>query len=76
MSKEDIFTSTGRVIELLPNALFKVQLENELIILGHLSGRLRINNINLALGDRVDVEISVYDNSKCRITYRHKRPKF
>lgn len=75
MTKEDIITSTGRVIELLPNALFKIELDNGLTILGHLAGRLRVNNINLILGDIVDLEISVYDTTKARITYRHRRQK-
>jgi translation initiation factor IF-1 len=57
----------------LPNALFKVELENGSQILGHLAGKLRVNNVNVLLGDTVDVEISSYDVSKCRISWRHKR---
>lgn len=75
MSKDDIFTVTGKIIEVLPNALFKVELENGTAILGHLAGKLRINNVNVLLGDMVDVEISTYDISKCRIFWRHKRAR-
>lgn len=73
MAKENILTTTGKVIEILPNALFKIELENNLVILGHLAGKLRVNNINIMLGDTIDCEISTYDLSKCRIIYRHKR---
>lgn len=73
MSKDDIFTATGKVIEVLPNALFRIKLENEASILGHLAGKLRVNNVNILLGDTVDVEISTYDVTKCRIIWRHKR---
>lgn len=75
MGKDDIFTTTGKIVEILPNALFKVRIENDLLLLGHLAGKLRINNVNILLGDTVDVEISVYDTSKCRIYWRHKRIK-
>ena len=75
MSKEDTITSTGKIIEVLPNALFRVELENKIIILGHLAGKLRVNNVNILLGDVVDVEISLYDVTKCRIIWRHKRIK-
>lgn len=73
MSKDDIFTITGKIIEVLPNALFKVKLENNVDVLGHLAGKLRVNNVNILLGDTVDVEMSTYDVSKCRIVWRHKR---
>jgi translation initiation factor IF-1 len=75
MAKEDFLKTTGRVIEILPNTLFKIKLENEHIILGHLAGKLRVNNVNIILNDLVDVEISPYDLTKCRITWRHKRTK-
>ena len=75
MAKDDIFTATGRIVEVLPNALFKVELENGAQILGHLAGKLRVNNVNVLLGDTVDVEISSYDVSKCRIAWRHKRAR-
>lgn len=73
MSKDDLFTGTGTITEVLPNALFRVKLENNITILGHLAGKLRVNNVNVLLGDTVDVEISVYDTTKCRIIWRHKR---
>ena len=73
MSSEDKFTTTGKVAEVLPNALFRIKLENGISILGHLAGKLRVNNVNVLLGDTVDVEISTYDVSKCRIIWRHKR---
>lgn len=73
MSNDDKFTTTGKVAEVLPNALFRIKLENGISVLGHLAGKLRVNNVNVLLGDTVDVEISTYDVSKCRIIWRHKR---
>jgi translation initiation factor IF-1 len=73
MSKEDLFVLTGQVAEVLPNALFRIKLENEMTILGHLAGKLRVNNINVLLNDTVDIEVSPYDLSKGRIIRRHKR---
>lgn len=70
--KESGFTIKGEVVEALPNAQFKIKLENGAFILGHLSGRLRMNKIAIITGDSVDVEMSPYDVSKGRITYRHK----
>lgn len=75
MSKDDLFTATGKVVEILPNALFKIKLENDIDMLGHLAGKLRVNNVNVLLGDIVDVEISTYDVTKCRIIWRHRRQK-
>jgi len=75
MSKDDVFTATGKVVEVLPNALFRIKLENDVSILGHLAGKLRVNNVNILLGDTVDVEISTYDVTKCRIVWQHKRVK-
>lgn len=75
MTKDDIITGFGKIIELLPNALFKIELEGGTTILGHLAGKLRVNNINLILGDTVDIEMSVYDTSKARIVFRHKRQR-
>lgn len=72
MSKEDNFKIQGRVIEALPSALFKVELETGQVVVGHLAGKLRVNRITIIPGDLVDVEISVYDTTKGRITYRHK----
>jgi len=72
MSKEDIFTTEGVVTELLPNALFRVNLENGVDVLCHLKGKIRIHNINIRLMDRVTIEMSVYDVKKGRIIFRHK----
>jgi len=62
----------GTVIEALPSTLFQVKLENDHNVLCHLSGKMRMHNIKVILGDRVEVEMSPYDLSKGRITYRHK----
>jgi translation initiation factor IF-1 len=62
----------GQVIEILPNALFRIKLENDLPIMGHISGKMRKNNINVLLGDRVEVEMTPYDLTKGRITFRYK----
>jgi len=71
VAKEESLKFTGKVIELLPNATFKVQLEEiEAVILGHIAGKLRKNHINVLLGDRVSVEMSPYDLTKGRIVYR------
>lgn len=72
MAKEEMFKLTGEIIECLPNAMFKVKLENEAIVLGIISGKIRKFNINILLGDVVDIEMSPYDVTKGRITYRHK----
>jgi len=71
MTKETI-TLTGKIIECLPNATFKVELENKHQVFGTISGRIRKFNITILLGDTVDVEISPYDLSKGRITFRHR----
>ncbi len=72
MAKEDLMSVDGVVLEALPNAMFKVVLENEHQILAHISGRLRQNKINIMGGDRVQVEMTAYDLTKGRITYRYK----
>lgn len=72
MAKETGFVIKGNVIETLPNAIFKVQLESGAIILGHLSGKMRTNRITIILGDAVDIEMSPYDLTKGRIMYRYK----
>ena len=72
MPKSDTITAEGVVTDSLPNAMFKVKLENEHLILAHISGKMRMNFIKILPGDRVSVEISVYDLTKGRITYRHK----
>ena len=72
MSKEDVLEVEGTVLEALPNAMFKVELENGHHILAHISGKLRMHFIRILPGDKVTVEISPYDLSKGRITWRAK----
>jgi translation initiation factor IF-1 len=72
VAKDDTITAEGVVVESLPNATFKVELENGHIVLAHISGKMRMHFIKILPGDKVTVEISVYDLSKGRITYRHK----
>ena len=72
MSKEDLIRMAGRVEELLPNAMFRVVLENNHPIIATISGRLRKNNIRILAGDNVDIELSPYDLSRGRIVYRNK----
>ena len=72
MSKEDVIEIEGTVIEALPNAMFQVELANGHKILAHVSGKLRMNYIRIVSGDKVTVEMSPYDLSKGRITWRAK----
>jgi len=72
MVKEESLEFTGIVIELLPNAMFKVKLENNHEVLAHTSGRIRKNRIRVLVGDKVDVEMTPYDLTKGRIVFRHK----
>ncbi len=72
MSKEDVIEVEGIVLEALPNAMFKVQLENGHEVLSHVSGKLRMNYIRIVPGDKVKLEMSPYDLSKGRITWRVK----
>ena len=72
MSKEDVIEVEGKVLEALPNAMFKVQLENGHEVLSHVSGKLRMNYIRIVPGDKVKLELSPYDLSKGRITWRVK----
>lgn len=72
MSKEDLIEFSGVVTELLPNATFRVKLENDHIILAHTSGKMRKNRIRVLLGDKVTVEMTPYDLTKGRITFRQK----
>ncbi|MGH2063785.1 translation initiation factor IF-1 [Aerococcus urinaeequi] len=72
MSKEDMIEIEGTVTETLPNAMFKVKLENGYEVLAHISGKMRVNYIRILPGDRVKVEMSPYDLTKGRITYRFK----
>lgn len=70
--KDDIIEVNGVVEETLPNVMFKVRLENDHVILAHLSGKMRMHFIRILPGDSVTVEMSPYDLTKGRITYRHK----
>ena len=72
MGKDDYFEITGTVLEPLPNAQFRVELENGHKILAHISGKMRMHFIKILPGDKVTVEISPYDLSRGRITYRYK----
>lgn len=72
MSKADVIEIEGVVIEKLPNTMFKVKLENEHIVLAHISGKLRQHYIRILPGDKVTLELSPYDLSKGRITWRDK----
>jgi translation initiation factor IF-1 len=71
--KEETVELTGTVIDKQPNAFFKIQItESEHVVLATISGRMRRNRIRILMGDRVDVELSPYDLTRGRITYRHK----
>ena len=70
--EKDVIEVEGLVVENLPNAMFKVELENGHIILAHVSGKIRMNYIRILPGDKVTVEMSPYDLTKGRITYRFK----
>ena len=72
MSKADVIEVEGVVVEKLPNAMFKVELENKHVVLAHISGKLRMNYIRILPGDKVTVEMSPYDLTKGRITWRTK----
>lgn len=72
MSKADQISAEGIVEEVLPNAMFRVKLDQGPIVLGHISGRMRQNKIQILLGDRVKLEMSPYDLSKGRIVYRDR----
>ena len=70
--KDDVIEVQATVVETLPNAMFKVQLDNGVVILAHVSGKIRMNYIRILPGDKVTVEISPYDLKRGRITFRHK----
>ena len=72
MPKDDVIEFEGVVVEALPNATFKVKLPNEHIVTAHISGKLRMNYIRILPGDRVTIEVSVYDLNRGRITWRAK----
>ena len=69
---KEVIKMRGKVVEALPNTQFKIELDNGLSIIGHISGKMRKNYIRLVPGDTVDVEMTPYDLTKGRITYRHK----
>jgi translation initiation factor IF-1 len=71
MTKEELIHFDGVVLELLPNANFRVKLENDHIIIAHTSGRMRKNRIRILVGDKVTVEMTPYDLTKGRVTHRH-----
>ncbi|HLB25262.1 MAG TPA: translation initiation factor IF-1 [Nitrospirota bacterium] len=72
MPKEDAIEVQGKILETLPNAMFRVELENGHVVLAHISGKMRMHFIKILPGDRVTVELSPYDLTRGRITYRFK----
>lgn len=72
MARDDVIEVEGRVIENLPNAMFRVELDNGHRILAHVSGKIRLNFIRIIPGDRVVVQLSPYDLTRGRIIYRHR----
>ena len=70
MAKDDAIQMQGEIIETLPNATFRVKLENDHVVLGHISGKMRMNYIRILPGDKVTVEMTPYDLTKARITFR------
>jgi translation initiation factor IF-1 len=72
MAKEDLIETEGKVVEVLPNAMFRVELENGHVVLAHVSGKMRMHFIRILLGDKVKLELTPYDLSRGRITFRVK----
>ena len=72
MAKEDVIEVEGKVLEALPNAMFQVELENGHVVLAHVSGKIRMNFIRILPGDKVTIELTPYDLTRGRITYRFK----
>ena len=72
MSKQDVIEVEGRVVEKLPNAMFQGELENGHVVLAHVSGKIRMNFIRILPGDKVTIELTPYDLTRGRITYRFK----
>jgi translation initiation factor IF-1 len=72
MAKDDAIQMQGEIIETLPNATFRVKLENDHVVLGHISGKMRMNFIRILPGDKVTVEMTPYDLTKARIIFRVK----
>ena len=72
MAKEELIEVEGEIVEALPNAMFRVKLDNGHVVLAHVSGKMRMHFIRILAGDRVKVEISPYELTRGRITYRYK----
>jgi len=72
MPKEELIETEGKIVEALPNAMFRVELENGHVVLAHVSGKMRMNFIRILPGDKVKLELSPYDLSRGRITFRVK----
>ena len=72
MSKEELIGVEGEIVEALPNAMFRVKLDNNHIVLAHVSGKMRMHFIRILPGDKVKLELSPYDLTRGRITYRYK----
>ena len=72
MAKEDVIEMQGEVVENLPNATFRVKLENGHVVLGHISGKMRMHYIRILPGDKVTVQLTLYDLTKGRIVFRAK----
>ncbi len=72
MAKEQTITVEGKVVEPLPNAMFRVELDNGHVVLAHISGKMRMHFIKILPGDKVTLELSPYDLTRGRITYRYK----
>ncbi len=72
MAKEDAIEVQGKILETLPNAMFRVELDNGHVVLAHISGKMRMHFIKILPGDKVTVELSPYDLTRGRITYRFK----
>ncbi len=72
MAKEELIETEGKIVEALPNAMFRVELENGHVVLAHVSGKMRMNFIRILPGDKVKLELSPYDLSRGRITFRVK----
>ncbi len=72
MAKDDVIVIDGKVVEALPNAMFRVELDNGHIVLCHISGKMRMHYIKILPGDKVKLEMSPYDLTKARITFRYK----
>ena len=72
MAKDDVIQMAGEIVENLPNAMFRVKLENGHVVLGHISGKMRMHYIRILPGDKVQVELTPYDLTRGRITYRYK----